>query len=94
MSALEPQRSSRPLDKSQHTRQAGQQAQSRSAKLPRLPANLIEGGDAMYTATTSPSGSVNNIKVKCSACSASLYVNPNYASASGGWECPHCKKRH
>jgi transposase-like protein len=48
----------------------------------------------MYTATTSPSGSVNNVKVKCNGCSASLYVNPNYASASGGWECPHCKKRH
>jgi hypothetical protein len=48
----------------------------------------------MYKATTSPSGSVNNIKVTCSGCKASLCVNPNYASSSGGWECPHCGKRH
>ena len=48
----------------------------------------------MYTATTSPSGAVNNIKVKCSKCAATLYVHPSYASASGGWQCPHCKTRH
>jgi DNA-directed RNA polymerase subunit RPC12/RpoP len=47
-----------------------------------------------YKATTNPTGLVNNIKVKCSKCSATLYVHPNHASASGGWECPHCKTRH
>jgi transposase-like protein len=47
-----------------------------------------------YTATTSPTGSVNNIKVKCSACSATLYVHPNHARASGGWKCPNCGKQH
>jgi DNA-directed RNA polymerase subunit RPC12/RpoP len=48
----------------------------------------------MYKATGSPTGSVNNIKVRCSKCSATLYVHPNRASAGGGWECPHCKTRH
>jgi ribosomal protein S27E len=47
-----------------------------------------------YTATKSPTGSVNNIKVKCTKCSATLYVNPNYARASSGWQCPTCGTQH
>jgi DNA-directed RNA polymerase subunit RPC12/RpoP len=48
----------------------------------------------MYQAKTKPEGLVNNIKVKCSQCSATLYVHPDYARNAGGWECPHCRKRH
>jgi hypothetical protein len=47
-----------------------------------------------YTATNSPTGAVNNIKVRCTNCSANLYVHPNHASASGGWKCPSCGKQH
>lgn len=46
----------------------------------------------MYKATSSPSGFVNNVKVCCSQCGASLYVNPNQSRS--GWECPRCGKRH
>jgi hypothetical protein len=48
----------------------------------------------MYQAKTSATGLVNNIKVKCRKCAATLYIDPRYATASGGWECPHCKTRH
>ncbi len=37
-----------------------------------------------FKATTSPTGWVNNIKVKCSKCGARLYVHPDRARASGG----------
>ncbi len=47
-----------------------------------------------YKATTGPGGLVNNVKVRCSKCGATLYVNPNAAKASGGWSCPQCGKRH
>lgn len=48
----------------------------------------------MYRATAKPSGMVNNIRVRCSRCSAQLFVNPNHAKSSGGWQCPHCNQRH
>jgi DNA-directed RNA polymerase subunit RPC12/RpoP len=48
----------------------------------------------MYQAKTKPEGLVNNIKVRCSGCSATLYVHPDHARSAGGWQCPHCGKRH
>lgn len=48
----------------------------------------------MYKATMSPEGWVNNIKVKCTRCSANLYIHPGKARSAGGWECPACGKRH
>jgi transposase len=47
-----------------------------------------------YKAGTQPSGLVNNVKVRCSKCGATLYVHPDSAKSGGGWECPHCGKRH
>jgi DNA-directed RNA polymerase subunit RPC12/RpoP len=47
-----------------------------------------------YKAGTSAHGLVNNVKVRCSKCGATLFVNPNAAKSGGGWECPHCGKRH
>ena len=47
------------------------------------------------TATTKPTGSVNNVKVNCSKCGArGLYVNPDQSRRQGGWKCPHCGKTH
>lgn len=49
----------------------------------------------MYKAQTSPSGMLTNpVKVTCTRCHASLYIQPSKAQASGGWECPACGKRH
>lgn len=45
-----------------------------------------------YKATTKPTGLVNNVKVRCSQCGATLFVNPNYSKS--GWQCPHCSKQH
>lgn len=45
-----------------------------------------------YKATNAPAGLVNNVKVKCSKCGASLFVNPN--NSKGGWQCPQCGARH
>jgi DNA-directed RNA polymerase subunit RPC12/RpoP len=47
-----------------------------------------------YNATITLSGLVNNIKVRCSKCGATLYVNPDSTKSGGGWRCPHCKTRH
>lgn len=66
-----------------------QRSRGRLGSLIRLP----EPHEAMYKATTKPTGLVNNVKVKCSKCGANLFVNPSYAS--GGWQCPACnKQRH
>jgi transposase-like protein len=47
------------------------------------------------TATTKPTGMVNNVKVTCSGCGArELYVNPIESQRQGGWKCPHCGKTH
>jgi rubrerythrin len=48
--------------------------------------------EAMYKATTKPTGLVNNVKVKCRKCGANLFVNPNYSK--GGWQCPACNRQH
>jgi hypothetical protein len=47
-----------------------------------------------YIATEKPSGWVNPVQVKCSACGANLYVDPSKVKTMSGWECPHCHKRH
>jgi hypothetical protein len=47
-----------------------------------------------YKAGSKPTGLVNNAKVRCSQCGATLYVNPNSAKSSGGWTCPLCDKKH
>jgi len=45
-----------------------------------------------YTATESPKGSVNNVKVTCLSCgTGNLFVNPNLVTSHGGmWKCPVC----
>jgi DNA-directed RNA polymerase subunit RPC12/RpoP len=47
----------------------------------------------MYKAMTEPKGWTNPVKVRCSQCHATLYVNQTEAKRSGGWECPLCGKR-
>jgi DNA-directed RNA polymerase subunit RPC12/RpoP len=47
-----------------------------------------------YKATTKPTGYTNNTEVHCSGCGAKLYVRAEDARKMGGWECPHCGRRH
>ena len=48
-----------------------------------------------YVAKTSPSGFwTNPTKVRCTKCSATLYISTEKAKAAGGWECPACGKKH
>jgi len=59
--------------------------------------SLTHKEDAVaYIAKTSTSGMFTNpVKVTCSGCGASnLYVEPAKAQSMGGWECPHCHRKH
>jgi len=49
-----------------------------------------------YVAKTSTSGMFTNpTRVTCSGCGATdLFVEPQKARDFGGWECPHCHKKH
>lgn len=60
----------------------------------KLPTLVLLEGRALYKAMTSPSGWTNPVKVRCGQCSATLYINQTDARRAGGWECPHCGKRH
>lgn len=49
-----------------------------------------------YVAKTSTAGMFTNpTRVTCSGCGASnLFVESHKAKDMGGWECPHCHKKH
>jgi hypothetical protein len=47
-----------------------------------------------YKASSKAGGWTNPIKVRCSQCSATLFINASAARNAGGWECPHCGRKH